>query len=109
MPLLRRKGKGAGRHPEKIDRQSAWGPLSCLHAPGRKWPLIEAILALALAAGANLILFCLVISVPRDMARSRGREEIAWIVVSLVGSPFLAIFLLWVMGPVDRSDAGAGR
>ena len=59
--------------------------------------------ALAFAVGAILFLFWLVIIVPRDMARERGREEVAWIVVSLVGSPFLAIFLLWVLGPVAES------
>jgi len=86
-----------------IDWQSACGHRSCLYALGRKCLLIEAILGLAFAVGGLIFLVWLVIIVPRDMARARGREEVAWIVVSLVGSPFLAIFLLWVLGPVAES------
>lgn len=39
----------------------------------------------------------LVFLLPAEMARERRRDPIAWVLVSLLGSPFLAIFLLWLL------------
>jgi len=41
----------------------------------------------------------LVFVVPSQMAVVRGRSGVAWVIVSLVFSPFGAIFLLWLLGP----------
>lgn len=40
----------------------------------------------------------LAILVPYRMAEARNREGTAWVLVSLVGSPFLAIIALWLLG-----------
>lgn len=40
----------------------------------------------------------LVFLLPARMARDRGRDPVAWVLVALLGTPFLAIFLLWVLG-----------
>ncbi|NPD16260.1 hypothetical protein HOY34_13755 [Xinfangfangia sp. D13-10-4-6] len=40
----------------------------------------------------------LMILVPADMARNRGRSALAWVLISLFFSPFLAILLLLIMG-----------
>lgn len=42
-----------------------------------------------------------VIIVPANMARDRGRSQIGWVFVSCAGSPFLAIILLYLLGPVS--------
>lgn len=35
---------------------------------------------------------------PSKMAKARNRDPVAWVLVSLLGSAFLAIFLLWFLG-----------
>lgn len=40
----------------------------------------------------------LVILLPYRMAEARNREGTAWVLVSLIGSPFLAIIALWLLG-----------
>jgi hypothetical protein len=42
--------------------------------------------------------FWLAILVPHRMAVARGRDGVAWVMVSLLGSPFLAIIALWLLG-----------
>lgn len=39
---------------------------------------------------------------PAEMARERSRDPVAWVLVSLLGSPFLAIFLLWFLGEASQ-------
>ena len=41
----------------------------------------------------------LVVLLPYRMAIARNREGVAWVLVSLFGSPFLAIVLLLALGP----------
>ncbi len=52
------------------------------------------------------MVFCLAIWIwvvlPADMARKRGRSQVGWVLVSLVGNPFLAIILLLLLGDVTR-------
>ncbi len=52
------------------------------------------------------VAFCLVawfivwlaILLPHRMAVARNRDGVAWVLVSLFGSPFLAIIALWLLG-----------
>lgn len=55
---------------------------------------------LGFAVAAFAIWFCiwLFIQVPYRMAESRHRDGYVWIAISLLGSPFLAIILLWIAG-----------
>jgi hypothetical protein len=42
------------------------------------------------------------ILLPHRMAKNRNREAFAWVLVSLIGSPFLAIFALLILGQKDK-------
>ncbi len=53
---------------------------------------IAAVLALGIA---TYLTIWLLILLPADMARARNRSPLARMRVSLFGSPFPAIFLLW--------------
>jgi hypothetical protein len=44
----------------------------------------------------------LVFLLPAEMARDRSRDPVSWVLVSLLGSPFLAIFLLWLLGDAPQ-------
>lgn len=44
------------------------------------------------------ILFLFYIMVPARMASARNRSTLAWVLVSLFGSPILAVFLLLLLG-----------
>ncbi|WP_085306966.1 hypothetical protein [Planktotalea arctica] len=48
------------------------------------------------------LLFLLVVTVPSDMAKERNRDPFAWVLISLPGTPFLAIFLLWLLGDISE-------
>ncbi len=43
----------------------------------------------------------LFILLPADMARDRGRDPFIWVLISIVGSPFLAILLLAALGDAN--------
>lgn len=47
------------------------------------------------------LLVWLYIWLPSDMAKERNREPFAWVLISIVGSPFLAIILLWLLGEAE--------
>jgi len=55
---------------------------------------------LALIVGLAVLYFALwlFILLPARMAEARGRSAVVWVLVSLFFSPFLAVFLLWVLG-----------
>ncbi|MEN8935871.1 hypothetical protein [Planktotalea arctica] len=61
---------------------------------------------LLLILGGAWALFCLwlllVVTVPSDMAKERNRDPFAWVLISLLGTPFLAIFLLWLLGDISE-------
>jgi hypothetical protein len=40
----------------------------------------------------------LAILLPHRMAVARNRDGVAWVLVSLLGSPFVAIIGLWLLG-----------
>jgi len=49
----------------------------------------------------------IVFVVPASMAKRRNRSAVLWILVSLVGSPLLAILLLFIFGPkTDEQERG---
>lgn len=56
---------------------------------------------------AVLLLLWLFIALPAQMARDRKRGAVAWVLVSLIGSPLLAILLLAMIGerPSNEQDA----
>lgn len=56
---------------------------------------------LGLLAGGCFLYFCwwLGITVPVRMARARARDPVIWVLISVFGSPCLAIFLLCCLGP----------
>ena len=52
-----------------------------------------------LAVGGFMVWFAILL--PHRMATKRNRDGIAWVLVSLCGSPFFAIFMLWALGEKD--------
>ncbi|UWR00562.1 hypothetical protein K3729_07270 [Rhodobacteraceae bacterium S2214] len=60
--------------------------------------MIEAIVTLFALGMVLLVVFWLFILIPAEMAKYRNRSAIIWVLISLLFSPFLAIFLLWVLG-----------
>ncbi|MFO7853958.1 MAG: hypothetical protein R6V44_01810 [Paracoccaceae bacterium] len=56
---------------------------------------LVALLALAL-------LWLLYVDIPATMARNRGRDAVAWVLVAILGTPILAILLLAILGDRDR-------
>lgn len=41
------------------------------------------------------------IKLPADMARARHRDPVGWVLVSIFASPFLAIFVLLLVGDAE--------
>ncbi len=64
----------------------------------KKGAILDAIFALLLFAVVMYVWWQLCISLPYQMAQDRNRDGVAWVLISLIGSPFLAIFLLWLLG-----------
>jgi len=64
--------------------------------------MIEGILAALLILAALYFALWLFILLPAEMAEARGRSTFGWVLVSLFCSPFLAVFLLWLIG--DHPD-----
>lgn len=60
--------------------------------------LITVVFSLAILGFAARVFYWLYIELPGDMARERHRDPAAWIIIAFIGSPFLAIFLLWFFG-----------
>lgn len=48
-----------------------------------------------------VFVFWLYIIVPAQMARNRKRSALVWVLISIVGSPLLAILLLIALGKAD--------
>lgn len=44
------------------------------------------------------VVFWFVILLPAGMADRRGRSQLVWVLISIFGSPILAILLLWALG-----------
>jgi len=47
------------------------------------------------------LLWLFYVHVPVTMARNRGRDAVAWVLVAILGSPILAILLLAILGDRD--------
>ncbi len=47
------------------------------------------------------LLWLVYVHVPVTMARNRGRDAVAWVLVAILGSPILAILLLAILGDRD--------
>ncbi|MEP3634086.1 MAG: hypothetical protein ABJQ23_20010 [Shimia thalassica] len=54
-----------------------------------------------------LFVIGLFIVLPAQMASGRNRNPVVWVLISLVGSPLLAILLLLALGdaPINKLDA----
>ncbi len=61
--------------------------------------VISALGVLAVLAFSIWFAWVIVVTIPMDMARARNRDPAAWVLVSIFGSPFLAIIILWFVGP----------
>ncbi len=57
-------------------------------------------LLIGVAVIAFLVWLCVI--VPMNMARTRGRSAILWVLVSLLVSPLVSIIVLAAMGPVEE-------
>lgn len=66
--------------------------------------IISSVFALLIAVGFIWIIFWFYISLPSEMAQSRNRSALAWVLVSIFMSPILAIFLLWLLGPIEVTE-----
>lgn len=64
-----------------------------------------ALISLLLGLGLGLFLF---VVLPARMAIRRNRKPVVWVLISLVGSPLLAILLLIALGP-QPADGPDGR
>ena len=59
---------------------------------------MDDILKIAFWLVAAGLFFWLCIMMPADMAEKRNRNQLGWIIVSLIGSPMLAVILLTYLG-----------
>lgn len=67
--------------------------------------MIEGLLFLIFGLAALYFTLWLFILLPAQMAEARGRSSLGWILVSIFFSPFLAIFLLWLLGAAPNCRA----
>ncbi|WP_135451198.1 hypothetical protein [Tabrizicola caldifontis] len=65
---------------------------------------MEGLFALLFGLAALWFALWLFILLPARMAEARGRSAVVWVLLSLIFSPFFAIFFLWLLG-----DAGNRR
>ena len=66
--------------------------------------MIEGLLAVIFGLAVLYFTLWLLILLPARMAEARGRSAVGWVLVSLFFSPFLAIFLLWLLGELPCRD-----
>ena len=62
------------------------------------------LMMLVVMLGATWVIVWVYILLPAEMAQDRNRSALVWVLVSIFMSPILAIFLLWLMGPVEAAD-----
>jgi hypothetical protein len=62
--------------------------------------MIEGLFALIVGLAVLWFTIWILILLPARMAEARGRSAVGWVFVSLLFSPFLAVFLLWLLGGV---------
>lgn len=66
---------------------------------------MDGLVALIVGLAALYFSLWLFILLPARMAEARGRSSLGWILVSIFFSPFLAIFLLWLLGAAPNCRA----
>ncbi|WP_204114172.1 hypothetical protein [Shimia biformata] len=54
-----------------------------------------------IAVAAFITLIWQLFMIVADMAEERGRDPTGWVLLALFWSPFGAMFLLWLFGPVN--------
>lgn len=64
--------------------------------------MIEGFLAVFFGLAALYFMLWLFILLPARMEEARGRSAFGWILVSIFFSPFLAVFLLWLLGGLPQ-------
>ena len=64
--------------------------------------MIEGLFALIFGLAALYFTLWLFILLPARMAEARGRSAFGWVLVSIFFSPFLAVFLLWLLGSLPH-------
>lgn len=67
------------------------------------------IFAAVIVVGIVALSVWLTFVVPTQMAEDRGRSALAWILVSLLLSPLVAILLLWMIGPSEDHESAPDR
>ena len=50
------------------------------------------------------LIVCLYVLLPSNMARERRRDPMVWVLISIVGSPPLAILLLMALGDAPANE-----
>ena len=65
------------------------------------YELVSLVMSAAAVILITLLAFWLYIGLPWDMAKARKRQPLLWVLISIVGSPFLAIILLWWLGEAE--------
>jgi len=66
---------------------------------------MDGLVALLVGLAALYFSLWLFILLPARMAEARERSSLGWVVVSILFSPFLAIFLLWLLGGAPNRRA----
>ncbi|WP_281973139.1 hypothetical protein [Ruegeria faecimaris] len=65
---------------------------------------METIVAIVASALALAFVIWLWIIVPMNMAQNRNRSGLIWVLISIVGSPLLAILLLYALGDAPSAQ-----
>jgi hypothetical protein len=66
--------------------------------------ILGPLLVLIIGMFALYIVIWFYIILPMEMADERGRSKAIWVLISILMSPFLAIFLLWLLGNATWKD-----
>jgi hypothetical protein len=70
--------------------------------------ILGPLLVLIIGMFALYIVVWFYIILPMEMADERGRSKAIWVLISILMSPFLAIFLLWLLGNAPwKNERGA--
>ncbi|MEQ5826099.1 hypothetical protein J3456_01870 [Sulfitobacter sp. NFXS29] len=62
---------------------------------------MEELLSIVIVLVAVVFVLWIYILLPSDMAKTRGRSQVFWVLVSLLLTPLLAIVLLWLFGDAE--------
>lgn len=65
--------------------------------------MVPALLLFVWLVAALAFTYWLFVLVPAEMAACRNRNVVGWVLISFLGSPPLAIVLLWMLGEKRRA------